>query len=91
MTKIEKVFIKRVIDEWDPIELLSSYAPSDEYDFEIEKIYNLIKEKEVVEHDYLTKVIYYVFEKSFGEDIFLKTVEECKDIADNILRCSENA
>ena len=90
MTKIEKIYVKRVIDKWDPIELLSSYAPPDEYDSETEKIYNLIKDKKNLEQDNLTKIIYDVFKESFGGDVFLKTLDECKDIAINILHLYEN-
>jgi hypothetical protein len=90
MTKIEKMSIKRVIDKWDPIELLSSYAPPDEYDSETQKIYNLIKDKEIIKQDYLAKVIHDVFEKSFGGDVFLKKIDECKDISNNILSLSKN-
>ena len=74
--------IKTIIDEWDPIDLLS-HAPSDEYHSEIEEIEQLLKSaKDKVE---LSTGIYNIFIKSFGEFSFQKAKSECDAIAQKIL------
>ena len=76
MNNIKKERIKKIIDEWDPIDLLP-FAPPDEYDYEINKIYSVIEDK---------VIIYNVFKKTFGEDVFLNTIEDCMIVADSILQ-----
>ena len=76
MNNIKKERIKKIIDEWDPIDLLP-FAPPDEYDYEINKIYSVIEDK---------VNIYNVFKKTFGEDVFLNTIEDCMIVADSILQ-----
>ena len=74
--------VKAIIDEWDPIDLLS-HAPSDEYHSEIEEVERLLKStKNVTE---LAISIYNVFLESFDADIFQKTQSECILIAQKIL------
>lgn len=82
MKEIEK--ITNIINTWDPIELFNCGVPTDEYKIEVKKIqeYCLYKETTV---QGLAEQIYMVFSKSFGEDVFLKTLEECKKIANLIL------
>ena len=53
MNNIKKERIKKIIDEWDPIDLLP-FAPPDEYDYEINKIYSVIEDKVNIEHQYLS-------------------------------------
>ena len=72
MNNIKKERIKKIIDEWDPIDLLP-FAPPDEYDYEINKIYSVIEDKVNIEHQYLSEIIYNVFKKTFGEDVFLES------------------
>jgi hypothetical protein len=74
-------FIKKIIDQWDPIGLLLC-SPNDEYDSEIEKIYKVWQETNDTE--ILGIKIYYVFKKSFG-DVFDRSRSECKEIAHKIL------
>lgn len=63
------VNIKKIIDCWDPIDLLI-HAPSDEYHSEILEIENLLdSSKDIFD---LTEGIYQVFVKSFGEDVFAR-------------------
>jgi hypothetical protein len=85
MTEIRRKHIKCVIDDWDPIELLSSYAPPDEYDSESEKIYIFIKKSDAVDRICLGGIIFEVFMQSFGDDVFLKSLDECIDIAEKII------
>lgn len=61
--------IKRVIDRWDPVNLLTIGCPLDEYDFEIKKILESCAFNSI---DELSKIIYDVFIDSFGSDIFSK-------------------
>ena len=75
-------FVKRIIDEWDPIDLLS-HAPDDEYHSEIEEIgYLLHMTDDSVE---LAEGIFNVFVESFGNDTFNKSKEECEHIAQILL------
>ena len=74
--------VKTVIDNWDPIELLT-YAPKDEYALECKKIYNLITSNTSVE--FIARTIFTVFAQSFGKELFNKTLKECTVIAKKIL------
>ena len=75
--------VKAVIDEWDPIELLSIHCPSDEYDeisMELSQI--LICNVDI---EFLGKEIYNLFIQAFGTSTFGKSIDECKIIAQKIL------
>ena len=61
--------IKEIIDFWDPIKLLS-FAPQDEYDFEIKKIKNKMLINKDIKIDELALVIQTVFKNAFGEDVY---------------------
>lgn len=75
--------IKTVIDEWDPIELLSIHCPSDEYDeISMELSQVLICNVDI---EFLEKKIYNLFVQAFGTSIFDKSMDECKIIAQKIL------
>lgn len=74
--------VKRIIDQWDPVDLLS-HAPDDEYDEEIELI-QLLSGK-FNDSETLGKGIYDVFVRSFGRETFDKSEEECDIIAEAIL------
>lgn len=75
-------FVKLIIDDWDPINLLS-HAPDDEYHPEIEEIEKLINSTK----DYLilAKGIYNIFLISFGKVSFQKTETECIEIAKKLV------
>lgn len=75
-------FVKRVIDEWDPIDLLF-HAPDDEYHSEIEEIQHLLSITDDSEE--LAEGIFNVFVDSFGKDTFIKSKEDCKQIAQTLL------
>ena len=74
--------VKTVIDNWDPIELLT-HAPKDEYALKCKKIYNLITSNTSVE--FIARTIFTVFAQSFGKELFNKTLKECTVIAKKIL------
>lgn len=71
--------IKKEIDNWDPIDLLS-HAPPDEYDIESREI--LLKFQRSLEQNGM--IIYEVFSKAFGTT-FTKSVEECICIAKKMM------
>ena len=74
-------FITDIINEWDPIDLFP-FAPQDEYKCEINSIINLIS--------YTTNIndiaigIHSIFTKSFGDDVFKKSLLDCMEIAKSI-------
>ncbi|EYE87193.1 hypothetical protein Q428_14670 [Fervidicella metallireducens AeB] len=74
--------IKKIIDKWDPIDLLS-HAPDDEYHSEISEIGELLKTSSN-DLELIADGIYTVFSKSFRGE-FSKTKDECKEIAKLIL------
>jgi len=75
--------IKSIIENWDPIDLLS-HAPDDEYNSEIEDIQRLLLV--TTNCDELTEGIIHIFEKSFGKENFNKSKDECRQIARIILK-----
>ena len=75
-------YIKKIIDRWDPMDLLVC-APSDEYHSEIIEIEDLFNMSKNISE--LTEGIYKVFVRSFGEDNFCKTRAECAVIAQKII------
>lgn len=76
---IEK--ITQIINEWDPIDLLKTGCPNDEYQPEVNEIFNNMSNN----IDHLANTIYNVFIKMFGKDIFNKDINECILIANKIL------
>ena len=75
--------VKKIINEWDPIELLC-HAPDEEYDLEVEEIAQLLKQTE--DSSELARGIHTIFTRSFGPNIFNKSIGECRYIADALLR-----
>lgn len=88
MNKIRKEYVKKAIDKWDPIDLLP-FAPPDEYDSETKKIYNVIKDLGTIDVSCLGQIIFDTFTKAFGNDIFLKTLDECHIVAEDIFELVE--
>lgn len=78
----KKEVVKRVINEWDPINLFPE-APENEYWSEIDSI--IEKSSRLENSEELAKVIQTVFIDSFDEDIFRYSFEECLKIAGKIL------
>ena len=76
------ITLKNVIDEWDPINLFPA-APNDEYSAEIELIKRILSITN--DPDEVARGIWQVFTRSFGNEIFDKSIEECKLIANTIL------
>ncbi|WP_010297827.1 DUF1871 family protein [Clostridium senegalense] len=75
--------IKKIIDKWDPLGLLDT-APSDEYDYETEQIFNFIKNTDNKEIAVLANKIMKVF-LFFFEDAFRNSYDECLSVAKEIL------
>ena len=87
MYKIKKLEnnIKEIIDFWDPIKLLS-FAPQDEYDFEIKQIKNKMLINKDIKTDELALVIQTVFKNAFGEDVYYSDENIEFDIVKKILK-----
>lgn len=87
MYKIKKLEnnIKEIIDFWDPVKLLS-FAPQDEYDFEIKKIKNKMLINKDIKTDELALVIQTVFKNAFGKDVYYSDENIEFDIAKKILK-----
>lgn len=75
-------FTKCIINEWDPVGLLS-HSPEDEYCVEIDKIQALLCMTDNLLE--LTEGIYALFVESFGKEAFNKSKEECYQIAELLL------
>lgn len=78
--------VKRIIDMWDPIDLLKVDSPKDEYSAEVKIILNSLLHEGNTDVLELANTISNVFIAAFGEDVFDKDIEVCKQIAKNILR-----
>lgn len=75
--------VKKVIDEWDPIDLLSIHCPPDEYDeisMELSQI--LIGNADI---EFLEKEIYNIFVQAFDISTFDKSMDECRAVAQKII------
>jgi hypothetical protein len=79
--------VKRIINEWDPYDLISCGAPDDEYENEIKVICFKIEGKNSIKD--VAHVIFDVFTKAFGDDITCFSIENCMDIAKKIKNCIE--
>lgn len=77
--------IKKAIDEWDPIALLITHAPADEYDSESNRIFERLSELTSISMEALANIIFEVLVKGFGDDVFISGLDECKKIAEKIL------
>ena len=75
--------VKKIIDEWDPIDLLAMHCPGDEYD----DISLLISQKvrPVMDVENLANYIYDLFVYEFDISTFDKTLDECRMIAQKII------
>lgn len=86
MNNITKDVLRVVINEWDPIDLLS-IAPEDEYDPEINEILKIVTGIEV-DTEQLATILQKVFIQYFNEELFDKGLSECELIANRILNLS---
>ncbi|MBC1443175.1 DUF1871 family protein [Listeria seeligeri] len=74
--------VEKIINEWDPIDLFL-LAPKDEYNQEIKKIVNVLKDKSLLNEENLANILKLIFVESFGEDLFFRDNE--LDIAKKLL------
>ncbi|MBR4767874.1 MAG: DUF1871 family protein [Lachnospiraceae bacterium] len=79
--------LKCIIDKWDPIGLFPA-APGDEYCTEIGLIDLILSTTN--DPNEVARGIWKVFSTSFGNEIFDKSIEECRIIADMILSSKDN-
>lgn len=68
--------IRDIINEWDPI-CLFPMAPENEYEDEINQIYNLLNGGNL-SIERIEESIEKIFIKSFGEDLFYSFTSKCK-------------
>lgn len=73
--------IKSIINDWDPIDIFPLF-PEDEYDREIDMVFNAINKLHTKED--LGEEIYRIFKEQLGSG-FLREKEECIEIANKIL------
>ncbi len=64
--KSDFIFVKSVINKFDPINLLRQGAPEDEYHDEIQRIVSGLRMCNTKEE--IQRLIYDVFQKSFGQE-----------------------
>ena len=76
--------IAKIINDWDPIGFFPM-APEDEYSNEIEKIYDFIYSNQELDVPSLATAIYEIFMETFGEDIYDSDMEQCTQIAIQLL------
>ncbi|MDF2884630.1 MAG: hypothetical protein K0R54_5199 [Clostridiaceae bacterium] len=79
-----KDIIRTIINDWDPIGLFPM-APGDEYISEIEKIQEVLKLNNYITIEQLAFEINNIFLKAFGDDVYTKSLNECKKIAAEII------
>lgn len=77
--------IKSVIDKWDPIGLLCTHSPQNEYDSESQVIF--MKSQSIInlELNVLAEIIFNTFTEAFGDDVFVCNRNECEAVANRIL------
>lgn len=79
--------ITEVINQWDPVGLLAMHCPADEYAGEIAEIVAWC-DTHVFDKQQLGAAIYEIFCRCFGRDVFMKSLEECVQVAERI--CMKN-
>lgn len=77
--------VKFIIDKWDPVDLLITHAPSDEYDRESQKVFGRIVSIQDISIDEFAMELFTIFTEAFGPDVFTKKINECRVIAERIL------
>lgn len=75
--------LKKIINQWDPLDLLKINCPDDEYETEIDLIWKAIDEN--ISEKQLAEIIYKVFFEMFG-DLFKCSKKECLRISKKILQ-----
>ena len=74
--------VQKVINEWDPLDLLAIDCPHDEYEFEIQRIVSATLNENTA--DKLAGKINDILYKAFEDDF--KKRNDCSMIADKILK-----
>lgn len=74
--------VEKVINEWDPINLLS-HAPADEYVREIEQVAVLLSKTTNIEC--IAMGIEDVFLKAFGSNVFRCSYNDCLCVAQKLV------
>jgi hypothetical protein len=74
--------VEKIINEWDPIDLLPIF-PLDEYRDEILEIIELLKKARDI--NVVSMGIKKILSENFGDDVFRKTYEECLEIGRQLI------
>ncbi|MGG3891214.1 DUF1871 family protein [Metabacillus fastidiosus] len=74
--------VEKIVNEWDPVDLLAIDCPDDEYEFEIQRIVSATLAVNNAEE--LAGKINEILYKAFEEDF--KKSKDCLAIADKILK-----
>lgn len=77
--------VKKIINEWDPSELLAIHCPEDEYHSEINEITIYIEAQENLKDDELGNYIYKIF-KEYLEEQFNETREKSIEVSQRIIK-----
>ena len=78
--------IKSIIDTWDPIGLLETGCPKNEYDIEIDSILGYIMSNlSIINSDELGKSIFNIFIGYFGVITFNKDLNDCKEVGKRLI------
>ena len=76
--------IAQIINEWDPLGFFPM-APSDEYNTEIQQIFEYIEQSKNIQINELANVINNIFIASFGNDVYKEDLNQCEEVARKIL------
>lgn len=76
--------VTQAVNDWDPLELFP-YAPKDEYQDEIEELVYFLEKRDPCSADDLALKIYELFSRTLGRDVFTQTLDDCRQVAINIL------
>ena len=74
----------KIVNEWDPIGLIASHAPIDEYSFEIEEIKKYLYNNHNITVEKLAEEIDKIF-KHYFDDIYTSDINQCFKVAEKIL------
>ena len=79
--------IESIINEWDPIDLLS-FFPNDEYEDEIREVIDLLEQCNNDIYS-IANGISRIFTNAFPEGIFSKDIDDCLQIAKQIVNLND--
>ncbi|MCR5072780.1 MAG: hypothetical protein K6A39_02980 [Clostridiales bacterium] len=82
-----RVYVEKIIRDWDPVGLTSD-APEDTYQAEIDVIEKILKEDPESDFSLMTKIMY-VFGGHKGRKLFENRIDECRSVAQRLLHAEQ--